>query len=290
MLSHLSDKELLELASLLNRVLPLIIKSRSGEISAEERKELDEGVKNLLELLGVATPLGGKLAAYVAARKPGPVMRALGIADAVDTVLELVARMSQMIVRTELDSRILGGALTASPTISEGIDGGKAGFLCEALGRLWLREVQGGIWSNTRYEIIGAKDVDALAEEREGEILNLYVAEIKRTVEQDDVRKIEGTIDVLRKDYADARKSIEKTIKSVRIKTLWIIDFSKGPKPNIEEKLKKSLEKQIEREDEGKITFTYLDELKDSCRKAERVGRTLLKSIELLESAGVIGK
>jgi hypothetical protein len=45
---------------------------------------------------------------------------------------------------------------------------------------------------------------------------------------------------VLRKDYADARKSIEKTIKSVCIKTLWIIDFSKGPKPSIEEKLKKA--------------------------------------------------
>jgi hypothetical protein len=286
MLSHLSDKELLELASLLNRVLPLIIKSRSGEISAEERKELGDGIKDLLELLGVATPLGGKLAAYVATRKPGPVMKALGIADAVDTVLELVARMSQIIVRTELDSRILGGALTASPTISEGIDGGKAGFLCEALGRLWLREVQGGIWSNARYEIIGAKNVDALAEVREGEKLNLYVAEVKLTLAQKHVEKIKGTIDVLRKDYAAARKSIEKTIKSVRIETLWVIDFSKGPKPSIEEDLRNSIENLIERD----ITFTYIDELKDSCRKAERVGRTLLESIELLESVGVIGK
>jgi hypothetical protein len=63
-----------------------------------------------------------------------------------------------------------------SPPIFEKIGGGKVGFLREALGRLWLREVRGGILSKSRYEIIGAKDVYALAEEREGEIINLYVA------------------------------------------------------------------------------------------------------------------
>jgi hypothetical protein len=61
--SHLSDEELLKLASLLNRVLPLVTKARHGEISSEERKGLEADVKNLLDLLGVATPLGGKLAA-----------------------------------------------------------------------------------------------------------------------------------------------------------------------------------------------------------------------------------
>jgi hypothetical protein len=139
MFSHLSDEELLELASLLNRVLPLIIKARQGEISSEERKELEACVKNLLDLLGVATPLGGQLAAYIASRKPGPILKAVGLAGAVDTVLELVARMSQIIVRAEFDSRILGGALTTSLPVFGKKDEGKLGFLCEALGRLWLR-------------------------------------------------------------------------------------------------------------------------------------------------------
>jgi hypothetical protein len=74
-----------------------------------------------------------------------------------------------MIVGTEFNSLILRGALTTSPPIFEKKDEGKIGFLCEALGRLWLREVQGGDWSNARYEIIDKKDVDALAEKREGE-------------------------------------------------------------------------------------------------------------------------
>jgi hypothetical protein len=69
------------------------------------------------------------------------------------------------------------------------MDGGKVGFLCEALGRLWLREVQGGVWSNARYEIIDTKYVDALTEEKEGIRINLYVAEIKRTLKHDDVKK-----------------------------------------------------------------------------------------------------
>jgi hypothetical protein len=198
MFSHLSDEELLELASLLNRVLPLVLKACQGEISSDERKELEAGVKNMLDLLGVATPLGGKLAAYIASRKLGPLLKAAGIADAVDTFLELVARMSQIIVRAEFDSRILGGALTTSTPVFEKKDEGKVGFLCEALGRLWLREVQGGDWSNARYEIIDKKDVDALAEKREGDRIDLYVAEIKRTLDHDDVKKIEETIDVLR--------------------------------------------------------------------------------------------
>jgi hypothetical protein len=284
MFSHLSDEELLKLASLLNRVLPLVNKARHGEISSEERKELEADVKNLLDLLGVATPLGGKLAAYIASRKPGPILKAAGIADAVDTFLELVARMSQIIVRAEFDSRILGGALTTSTSVFEKKDEGKIGFLCEALGRLWLREVQGGDWSNARYEIIDKKDVDALAEKREGDRIDLYVAEIKRTLKHDDVKKIEATIDVL-KDYAEGRKSIEKTVKSVRIKALWVIDFSKGPKLSIEDELRKRLTNRIEQE----IRFIYLDKLKESCMRAEKVGHTLLKSIELLEGIGVIG-
>jgi hypothetical protein len=77
--------------------------------------------------------------------------------------------MSQMIVGTGLTHESWGGALTTSPPVFEKIGGGK-------VGRLWLREVQGGIWSKSRYAIIGAKDVYALAEEREGEIINLYVA------------------------------------------------------------------------------------------------------------------
>jgi hypothetical protein len=84
MLSHLSDRELLELASRLNRALPLIVKARSGEISTEERKELEVGVKRVLELLGIATPLDGRLATIIAARRPGPIMRKIGIADTVD--------------------------------------------------------------------------------------------------------------------------------------------------------------------------------------------------------------
>jgi hypothetical protein len=284
MFSHLSDGELLELASLLNRVLPLIIKARQWEISSEERKELEAGVKNLLDLLGVATPLGGQLAAYMASRKPGPILKAVGLAGAVDTVLELVARMSQIIVRAEFDSRILGGALTTSTSVFEKKDEGKVGFLCEALGRLWLREVQGGDWSNARYEIIDKKDVDALAEKREGDRIDLYVAEIKRTLKHDDVKKIEATIDVL-KDYAEGRKSIEKTVKSVRIKAFWVIDFSKGPKLSIEDELRKRLTNRIEQE----IRFIYLDELKESCMRTEGVGHTLLKSIELLEGIGIIG-
>jgi len=160
----------------------------------------------------------------------------------------------------------------------------KVGFLCDALGRLWLREVQGGVWSNTRYEIIDTKDVDALAEEREGDRINLYIAEIKRTLKHDDVKKIEKTIDVL-KDYAVGRKSIEKTAKSIHVKALWVIDFSKGPKLSIEDELRKRLTNSIEQE----IRFIYLDKIKENCEKAERVGRTLLKSIELLEGIGVIG-
>jgi hypothetical protein len=122
-----------------------------------------------------------------------------------------------------------------------------------------------------------------LAEEREGNRLNLYIAEIKRTLEHDDVKKDRETIDVLRKDYAVGRKSIEKTVKSIRIKALWVIDFSKGPKHSIEEELRKCLTNKIEQE----IRFIYLDEMKESCRKAERVGHTLLNSIELLERIGV---
>jgi hypothetical protein len=294
MFSHLSDEELLKLASLLNRVLPLVTKARHGEISSEERKGLEADVKNLLDLLGVATPLGGKLAAYIASRKPGPILKAAGIADAVDTFLELMARMSQIIVRAEFDSRILGGALTTSPPVFDKKDESKTGFLCEALGRLWLKEVQAGVWSDARYVIIEkrdmdtlavVKDVDALAEERVGDRLNLYVAEIKRTFTQNHVEKIKDTIDILRKDYSDRRMNVDKTIKSIRIITLWVIDFSKGPKPSIEDELRKRLTNKIEQE----IRFIYLDEIKETCRKVERVGHTLLKSIELLEKIGVIG-
>jgi hypothetical protein len=127
--------------------------------------------------------------------------------------------------------------------------------------------------------------VDALAEEREGDRINLYIAETKRTLEHGDVKKIEETTDVLRKDYAVGRKSIEKTVKSIRIKALWVIDFSKGPKLSIEDELRKRLTNRIEQE----IRFIYLDKIKESCEKAERVGHTLLKSIELLEKIGVIG-
>jgi len=124
-----------------------------------------------------------------------------------------------------------------------------------------------------------------LAEEREGDRISLYIAEIKRTLKRDDVKKIEETIDVLRKDYAVGRKSIEKTVKSIRIKALWVIDFSKGPKLSIEDELRKRLTNRVEQE----IHFIYLDKLKESCMRAERVGHTLLKSIELLEGIGVIG-
>jgi hypothetical protein len=151
----------------------------------------------------------------------------------------------------------------------------KVGLLCDASARLWLREVQGGVWSNTRYEIIATKDVDALSEEREGDRINLYVAEIKRTLDHDDVKKIEETIVEL-KDYAVGRKSIEKTVKSIHVKSLWVIDFSKGPKLSIENELRKRLTNRIEQE----ILFTYLDGVKESCRRAERVGQILLKSIE----------
>jgi hypothetical protein len=127
--------------------------------------------------------------------------------------------------------------------------------------------------------------VDALAEEREGDRINLYIAETKRTLEHGDVKKIEETTDVLRKDYAVGRKSIEKTVKSIRIKALWVIDFSKGPKLSIEDELRKRLTNRIEQE----IRFIYLDKIKESCEKAERIGHTLLNSIELLEKIGVIG-
>jgi len=282
MLSHLSDRELLELASCLNRALPLIIKARSGEISTEERKELEVCVKRVLELLGIATPLGGHIAATIAARRPGPIMRKIGMADAVDAALELLMKLSQIAVRTEFDSRILGGYPQSIP---RGVDDERAGFICEALGRLWLREVRGGVWSKARYEIIDARDYDALAEEVEGERVNLYVAEIKKTLKQDHIGKIENMVDYLKK-YCDWRKQM-KTIKSCSIESLYVIDFSYGPKPGIEEGLKNRLRRLI---DEQEIHFIYLNDLKDSCRKSERVGRTLLKSIELLENAGIIGK
>jgi hypothetical protein len=286
MLSHLSDRELLELASCLNRGLPLIVKARSGEISTEERKELEVGVKRVLELLGIATPLGGRLATIIAARKPGPIMRKIGVADAVDAALELLMRLSQIAVRTEFDSRILEESLPESPLTFKGIDDDRAGFVCEALGRLWLREVKGGDWSTARYEIIGVRDVDALAEHKEGETLNLCVAEIKRTLRWDHVENIEDLVSDLKKHYFAEKRRIERTIRSLRIKSLWVIDFSEGPKHSIEEELKNRLTDKIEQE----IRFIYLDELKNSCKEAERVGRTLLKSIELLESVGIIRK
>jgi hypothetical protein len=88
-----------------------------------------------------------------------------------------------------------------------------------------------------------------------------------------------------RNDHVAGRKNIEKTVKSIRIKALWVIDSSKGPKLSIEDELRKRLTNRVEQ----KIHFIYLDKLKESCMRAERVGHTLLKSIELLKGIGVIG-
>jgi len=285
MLSRLSDEELLELASRLHHVLPLIIKARSGQVSIEERGELEVGIKDVLELLGIPTPFGGRLATSILTRRWRPLMEMTGISSAVDSLLELMVRLTQIVVRAEFDSRILGGSIPSPQSISK-IDDERAGFVCEALGRLWLRDVVGGDWDNVQYAIIDARDYDALAERRVGERVNLYVAEIKKTLKQDHIGKIEDMVDYLKK-YYEQRKQREKTIKSISIKSLYVIDFSQGPKPGIENELKNRLRRLI---DEQEIHFIYLNDLKDSCRKSERVGHTLLKSIELLESLGIIGK
>ena len=286
MLSRLSDEELLELASRLHHVLPLFIKARSGQVSSEELRELEAGIKDVVELLGISTPFEGRLATRIVTRRWRPLMEMTGISSAVDSLLELMVRLTQIVVRTEFDSRILGGSIPSPQYISRGIDDERVGFICEALGRLWLREVMGGVWDKARYEIIDAGDCDALAEEKEGERVKLYVAEIKKTLKHDHIGKIEYMVDYLKKKYCDWRKQM-KTIKSCSIESLWIIDFSQGPKPGIEDELKNRLRHLIE---EQKIRFIYLNDLKDSCRRSERVGRTLLKSIEMLESVGVIGR
>jgi hypothetical protein len=58
--------------------------------------------------------------------------------------------------------------------------------------------------------------------------------------------------------------NVDKTVKSIRIKALWVIDFSKGPKLSIEDELRKRLTNKIEQE----IHFIYLDEIKESCMKS----------------------
>ena len=75
-----------------------------------------------------------------------------------------------------------------------------------------------------------------------------------------------------------------KTIRSSHIKSLYVIDFSKGQKKSIEEELRNHLSNIVE-----EIRIISLYELKESCRKYERVGRTLIKPIELLEKLGIIG-
>jgi len=286
MLSRLSDEELLELASRLHHVLPLFIKARSGQVSSEELRELEAGIKDVVELLGISTPFEGRLATRIVTRRWRPLMEMTGISSAVDSLLELMVRLTQIVVRTEFDSRILGGSIPSPQYISRWIDDERAGFICEALGRLWLREVMGGDWENVQYMIIDAIDCDALAERRVGEEVNLYVAEIKKNLKNNHIGKIENMVDHLKK-YYEQRKQREKTIKSISIKSLYVIDFSQGSKPSIEDELKNRLRRLI---DELEIHFIYLNDLKDSCRKSERVGHTLLKSIELLESLGIIGK
>jgi hypothetical protein len=54
---------------------------------------------------------------------------------AVDIIVGLLGRMSQMIVVTEFNSRMLGGALTTSPSIFEKIDGGKCSLPVRGFGQ-----------------------------------------------------------------------------------------------------------------------------------------------------------
>jgi hypothetical protein len=79
---------------------------------------------------------------YFASRETDSIPRGV-VSRCSSAVLGLLAKMSQMIVRAEFDSRILGVLNNIFTLLFEKIDGGKVGLLCDALGRLWLREVFG---------------------------------------------------------------------------------------------------------------------------------------------------
>jgi len=205
--------ELLNLLEKVSRALEILINYRVGkEISKEEKENFKEYIIEIGEKLGFSLPLHGKIVTKVLLRKPW-IMEKLGVAGIINELLFLLLRMSKEICTKELDKR--------SYSINEDqlskIKGNESykGYVYEALGRLWLREVIGRYWSNVEYFIYDNIDIDAISKERSGDIIFIYAAEIKSgKIKRDDIDKFVNRLNSLKQYWKEEMKH-DKTIKKI---------------------------------------------------------------------------
>jgi hypothetical protein len=217
--SRMRDEELFQLVKLARPTVALLLKARRhSPLTKKEWKTLRENFPQLLAKMGLKVPLPfqGRVLSWLATH-PHPIGRMLGIADIVDTLLELLQRLM-----VDVDKRFLLKIGSEDPEEMRKFIENFKGYAFEVIARGFLRDIVGGVWRNVEYRLLhDGRDVDAYSEiPREG-YLDVYVAEAKAKFASRHVDETEATIKKLVRELRMDRRSSRGFI----LKTVAIISF-----------------------------------------------------------------
>lgn len=295
-MEELPDEEFFEFVERLRDTLDLLRRRGVGEeLSEEELERLRSGIRDVLTRLGLKLPLRGVIASRIVSRKPGPLAKAMGIAEAVDEIIALLLRLCREVTGHGMDLRVRN-IITESAEDELRNLGSYVGFVCESLGRLWLRDVVGGEWRSLTYFITECRidsrneqiEFDAISTVDRGDTLELHLAEIKRTFDDGAARKLKNNLQAFTRCYLKRRREIERA-KNFKVASVWIVEFRKrGSEQPPLKKLMEELDDTVHRLGLPEPRLVGLQDIKKRCRQEERVARPILWSLEFLERMGYL--
>lgn len=287
-LKRIPDADFASLIGKTRYCLALLLKRRSGEeLSRDESTSLRTSIVEILTEFGTPLPFNGWIATKVIMRRPGPVLKRLGVLEEVNELLTFVIRLCDEVGTRGLDLKVKEAVLQQDQTRIEQF-GAEIGLLCESLGRLWLSDVVRDRWETLEYVNDSIKkgekntllvELDAVAHFDRGSMREYLVAEIKKSFRKDDIQKFTRNLShfnyYLRKRSSKAERS--------EIYQPWIVSFNK-----IDGGLREEISVRFETDGLPNPKVVDITEIIEKCSEAKGNGTRLLASVVLLQKLNLL--
>jgi hypothetical protein len=280
----MSYGELLDFLVKVSKALEILRDYRSGkEISKEEKEDFRRIILEIGEKLRIPLLFNGKIVTKFLLRKYRPIMKVLGMKDIADELLFFLLRTFKEACTKEVDKKTY---LISEELKRIKIHENYKGYIFEALGRLWLREVIGGHWQDVEYFIHDSSEIDALSKEKSGDMIFINAAEIKSgKIKRKHIDKFVENLNSLEQYWKEEMKH-NKTIRKFNFKEIIFIAFSAPENVlYLKEEIIKSLRDFTE---ENNIKIYNIEDIINECKKQERHGKTILNAIEYLKELSLI--
>lgn len=157
------------------------------------------------------------------------------------------------------------------------------GYALELIGLQFLKELIGGAWTQSRSRNfkVGEEswEVDAFALDSVGDILKVYIAEVKSKFERSDIPRLMGAI-LATKSFLENMSGIDKSWKKYEFEEVCVIAFNTLNVSKIEEDIR--LEGEKNRIKFKKVSVIDIKLFEKMCSANKRIGQKYLNALRAL--------